>query len=125
MLTTVATIVLSLLLIVISIMLQLIIGENYADTLSAGPPRTAPSGASPAGTAWGADGNAMIRAGAWFEVVVNCHGLWNLGGFVDFPGTMIVRPAASRCRGVADALLQRTCAQHLRCQLGLRCGFQY
>jgi hypothetical protein len=72
----------------------IVTGENYADTLSAGPPRAAPSAASPAGTAWGADGNAMIRAGAWFEVVVNCHGLWNLGGFVDFPGRIIVLPAA-------------------------------
>ena len=53
--------------------------EHYTDTLSAGPPRAAPSAAAPTGTAWGADGNAMIRAGAYWEVIVNCHGLWNLG----------------------------------------------
>ena len=33
------------------------------------------------------DQSASIRYGAWWETIYNCHGLWYLGGFNDYPAT--------------------------------------
>jgi hypothetical protein len=74
--------------------LDVILWEHYVATLADGPPQggAGGGGGGRGRTPWGADGNAMIRAGAWFEPIVNCFGLWYTGSFNAYPAV----PAATR-----------------------------
>jgi len=38
----------------------------------------------------------MIRAGAYWEVIVNCHGLWNLGERENTALVVVFFPSSSR-----------------------------
>jgi hypothetical protein len=60
--------------------LDVILWEHYSDTLRSGPPATMAARSN-------VDKLASIRYGAWWEPLTNCHGLWYLGGFHDYPAT--------------------------------------